>query len=186
VRYRADAGGVIVMPYGDHYVMGGEGTAACVSILSLLDPLPWEVMPVLRHGGGGRRTEIRTDAADDPGAAGPTTPAVSEGITPLDGATGVEAVLLGEDHTLTRAGPSTGLGPGGKVAVPRVWEALEGDSARGQPADMTTGGASLGQGNPRTGGIRRIGTCMGPVAGNRSPTGSQGCLGPGGSLSSRR
>ena len=25
VRYRADAGDVIVMPYGDHYVMGGEG-----------------------------------------------------------------------------------------------------------------------------------------------------------------
>jgi AraC-like DNA-binding protein len=42
--------------------MGGEGSAECVSILSLLDPLPWKVMPVLRHGGGqgggGRRTEI--------------------------------------------------------------------------------------------------------------------------------
>jgi len=58
VRYRADAGDVIVLPYGDHYVMGGEGTAVSVSILSLLDPLPWAVMPVLRHGGGGRRTEI--------------------------------------------------------------------------------------------------------------------------------
>jgi AraC-like DNA-binding protein len=58
VRYWADAGGVIVMPYGDHYVMGGEGNAECVSILSLLDPLPWDVVPVLRHGGGGRRTEI--------------------------------------------------------------------------------------------------------------------------------
>ena len=29
-----------------------------VSILSLLDPLPWAVIPLLRHGGGGRRTEI--------------------------------------------------------------------------------------------------------------------------------
>src|SRR5215211_1505848 len=58
VRYRADAGDVIDLPYGDHYVMGGEGTAVSVSILSLLDPLPWAVMPVLRHGGGGRRTEI--------------------------------------------------------------------------------------------------------------------------------
>jgi AraC-like DNA-binding protein len=58
VRYRADAGDVIVMPYGDHYVMGGEGAAECVSILSLLDPLPWDVMPVLHLGGGGRRTEI--------------------------------------------------------------------------------------------------------------------------------
>jgi AraC-like DNA-binding protein len=58
VRYRADPGDVIVMPYGDHYVMGGEGAAECVSILSLLDPLPWDVMPVLHLGGGGRRTEI--------------------------------------------------------------------------------------------------------------------------------
>src|SRR4051812_40847354 len=62
VRYWAGDGDVIVLPYGDHYMMGGEGSAECVSILSLLDPLPWEVMPVLRHGGGhgggGRRTEI--------------------------------------------------------------------------------------------------------------------------------
>ena len=58
VRYWATAGDIIVMPYGDHYVMGGDGAAECVSILSLLDPLPWAIMPVLRHGGGGRRTEI--------------------------------------------------------------------------------------------------------------------------------
>jgi AraC-like DNA-binding protein len=54
----AEAGDVIVMPYGDHYVMGGDGEAECVSILSLLEPLPWQVMPRLRHGGGGRRTEL--------------------------------------------------------------------------------------------------------------------------------
>src|SRR6188472_345114 len=35
VRYWADDGDVIVMPYGDHYVMGGLGAAECVSILSL-------------------------------------------------------------------------------------------------------------------------------------------------------
>ncbi|MDD7939067.1 AraC family transcriptional regulator [Actinomycetospora lutea] len=58
VRHRADEGDVIVLPYGDHYVLGSEGTSECVPILSLLDPLPWAVMPVLRHGGGGRRTEI--------------------------------------------------------------------------------------------------------------------------------
>jgi AraC-like DNA-binding protein len=46
------------MPYGDHYAMGGEGTAESVSILSLLDPLPWTRMPVLRHGGGGRQTDV--------------------------------------------------------------------------------------------------------------------------------
>ena len=58
VRYWAAQGDVIVMPYGDHYVMGGAGAAECVSILSLLDPLPWAVIPVLRHGGGGGRTEV--------------------------------------------------------------------------------------------------------------------------------
>src|SRR3954449_8907564 len=58
VRHWAHEGDVIVMPYGDRYVMGGEGAAEQVSILALLDPLPWSVMPLLRHGGGGRRTEI--------------------------------------------------------------------------------------------------------------------------------
>jgi AraC-like DNA-binding protein len=58
VRYGAAQGDVIVMPYGDHYVMGGEGAAQRVSILALLDPLPWAVIPVLRHGGGGRPTEV--------------------------------------------------------------------------------------------------------------------------------
>src|SRR5262245_11847211 len=58
VRYWADEGDVIVMPYADHYAMGGEGAAESVSILSLLDPLPWTQMPVLRHGGGGRRTDV--------------------------------------------------------------------------------------------------------------------------------
>ena len=58
VHYSAEEGDVIVMPYADHYVMGGKDKAETVSILSLLEPLPWSVMPVLRHGGGGRRTEI--------------------------------------------------------------------------------------------------------------------------------
>lgn len=57
-RYWAHAGDVIVLPYGDRYVMGGEGRAECASILELLDEPPWEVMPLLRHGGGGARTDI--------------------------------------------------------------------------------------------------------------------------------
>ncbi len=57
-RHWARDGDVIVLPYGDHYTMGGEAPAECVSILSLLDPLPWAVMPMLRHGGGGARTDI--------------------------------------------------------------------------------------------------------------------------------
>jgi AraC-like DNA-binding protein len=58
VRYWAHEGDVIVMPYADHYLMGGNGDAECVSILSLLDPLPWAQMPLLRYGGGGRRTDV--------------------------------------------------------------------------------------------------------------------------------
>src|SRR4051794_27090653 len=57
-RHWAHRGDVIVLPYGDHYTMGGEADAECVSILGLLDPLPWAVIPLLRHGGGGTCTDI--------------------------------------------------------------------------------------------------------------------------------
>src|SRR3954451_8363283 len=57
-RHWAHRGDVIVLPYGDQYTMGGEADAESVSILALLDPLPWEVMPLLRHGGGGASTDI--------------------------------------------------------------------------------------------------------------------------------
>ena len=58
VRHWADEGDVVVMPYGDEYTMGGRTTAEPVSILSLLDPLPWADIPVLRHGGDGDLTEM--------------------------------------------------------------------------------------------------------------------------------
>ncbi len=57
-RHWAGHGDVIVLPYGDQHTVGGEAPAECVSILTLLDPPPWEVMPVIRHGGGGARTDI--------------------------------------------------------------------------------------------------------------------------------
>ena len=57
-RHWAHEGDVIVLPYGDQHVVGGTGEAQCVSILSLLEPLPWDVIPLLRHGGGGPSTEI--------------------------------------------------------------------------------------------------------------------------------
>jgi AraC-like DNA-binding protein len=57
-RYRATQGDVIVLPYGDRYAIGGEAPAECVSILELLDAPPWDVMPMLRLGGGGARTDL--------------------------------------------------------------------------------------------------------------------------------
>jgi AraC-like DNA-binding protein len=57
-RHWASEGDVIVLPYGDRHTLGGEGDADRVSILALLDPLPWSDLPVLRHGGGGTRTDL--------------------------------------------------------------------------------------------------------------------------------
>ena len=57
-RHWAREGDVIVMPYGDEYTMGGATPAECVSILTLLESPPWEHLPVIRHGGGGERTDI--------------------------------------------------------------------------------------------------------------------------------
>ncbi len=57
-RHRADHGDVIVAPYGDPHVIEGDTPAECVSILTLLTPPPWDAMPLLRHGGGGARTDL--------------------------------------------------------------------------------------------------------------------------------
>jgi AraC-like DNA-binding protein len=57
-RHRAREGDVIVLPYGDHHTISGDSPAELVSILELLDPLPWPTMPILRHGGGGDSTDL--------------------------------------------------------------------------------------------------------------------------------
>jgi AraC-like DNA-binding protein len=57
-RHWADRGDVIVLPYGDDYLMGGAEPADCVSILSLMRRPPWDAMPVLSHGAGGDRTDL--------------------------------------------------------------------------------------------------------------------------------
>ena len=57
-RHLASEGDVIVLPYGDPHRMGGEEPALCVPILSLMEPLPWDSVPVLRHGEGGERADI--------------------------------------------------------------------------------------------------------------------------------
>jgi AraC-like DNA-binding protein len=53
----AQAGDVIVMPYGDRYVMGGR-TPVTPTPLELPGPPPWKSIPLARVGGGGPRTEV--------------------------------------------------------------------------------------------------------------------------------
>ncbi len=57
-RHRAEAGDVIVLPYGDQHVMGGDEPADSVSILSLIDMPPWPNLPSIRYGAGGPQTDI--------------------------------------------------------------------------------------------------------------------------------
>lgn len=57
-RHWANAGDVIVLPYGSDYLMGGEEDATVVPILNLMSGPPWLSMPVLEHGAGGSRTDI--------------------------------------------------------------------------------------------------------------------------------
>jgi AraC-like DNA-binding protein len=57
-RYWANAGEVIVLPYGDAFGMGGAEPVDPVSIMSVVPPPPWTEMPIVRHGEGGTRTDI--------------------------------------------------------------------------------------------------------------------------------
>jgi AraC-like DNA-binding protein len=57
-RHWADAGDVIVLPYGDGHRMGGTEAADAVPIARLIDPPPWTRMPVITHGGSGAATEV--------------------------------------------------------------------------------------------------------------------------------
>lgn len=50
-RHWATAGDVIVLPYGDHHVIGGSAPAVCVPITELVKPLPWHDLPAITHGG---------------------------------------------------------------------------------------------------------------------------------------
>lgn len=56
-RHWADTGDVIVLPYGDRYVLGGQNDAD-LTRLELPEPPPWANIPVVRQGGGGARTDV--------------------------------------------------------------------------------------------------------------------------------
>jgi AraC-like DNA-binding protein len=57
-RHWADAGDVIVLPYGDQHAMGGVGDADIVPMGTILALPPWQTMPVIRHGADGAQTDV--------------------------------------------------------------------------------------------------------------------------------
>ena len=57
-RLWANAGDVIVLPYNDQHSMGGTTYAESVPVAQLIDPPPWETMPVIEHGLGGQPTRL--------------------------------------------------------------------------------------------------------------------------------
>ena len=57
-RIWANAGDVIVLPYGDAFVVGGEDPDEPTSARTVVPPPPWNGMLTLRYGGGGSQTDI--------------------------------------------------------------------------------------------------------------------------------
>lgn len=57
-KHWADAGDVVVLPYGHQHRMGGSENAEVVPVTTFLPPPPWTQMPVLRHGQEGSRTDV--------------------------------------------------------------------------------------------------------------------------------
>jgi len=58
IRHWAVQGDVIVLPYGDRYVLGGQTTVEEATALDLPRLPPWDDIPVVRQGGGGARTDV--------------------------------------------------------------------------------------------------------------------------------
>jgi AraC-like DNA-binding protein len=57
-KHWANAGDVIVLPYGDQHRMGGVDDANHVAMSAILQMPPWRQMPVVRHGADGDRTDV--------------------------------------------------------------------------------------------------------------------------------
>ncbi|MBO9523956.1 MAG: AraC family transcriptional regulator [Nocardioidaceae bacterium] len=57
-RHWAEAGDVIVLPYGDLHQMGGTEDAVVVEVGGLVPPPPWEQPPFIEHGAGGALTHV--------------------------------------------------------------------------------------------------------------------------------
>lgn len=57
-KHWAEAGDVIVLPYGDVHAMGGTRDATIVDVGTLITPPPWDDMPFIQHGDGGDATHV--------------------------------------------------------------------------------------------------------------------------------
>lgn len=57
-RHWANGGDVIVLPYNHEHRMGGTSEAVAVSVASLIESPPWDRMPMIRYGQGGRLTSV--------------------------------------------------------------------------------------------------------------------------------
>ncbi|WP_266094971.1 AraC family transcriptional regulator [Microlunatus elymi] len=57
-RHWAKEGDVIVVPYGDVHAMGGAAVSDVVAMEDLLEPPPWQRIPVITLGAGGARTDV--------------------------------------------------------------------------------------------------------------------------------
>jgi AraC-like DNA-binding protein len=68
VKHWAEAGDVIVLPYGDTHRMGGASDAVLVDAATLVSAPPWQQMPVIHHGAGGEETDVVCGylSSDDP------------------------------------------------------------------------------------------------------------------------
>jgi len=58
VRHWAEAGDVIVLPYGDTHTMGGSEDAELVEFRTMMSPPPWDEMPFVQLGAGGEPTHV--------------------------------------------------------------------------------------------------------------------------------
>jgi AraC-like DNA-binding protein len=67
-RMHAEAGDVVVVPYGDEHTITGETPTDSMVPARLVDPPPWDSVPFVRWGGGGATTEFVCGylVSDDP------------------------------------------------------------------------------------------------------------------------
>jgi len=64
----AEPGDIVVVPYGDDHDMHSDEPTECLSFAELVDPPPWDTVPLITLGGGGAPTQFVCGylVSDDP------------------------------------------------------------------------------------------------------------------------